>query len=127
MVIHSSFADFVLFLYVHMSHVDNDYDPTEMKVIKEKMKRIFPPDTDMEKKLYHALREYNAFEQSNVATLIKDSFAHFSNVKFSQKYKVYTDMYDIINADGKVDESETKALEALKAIIEMGTEAKASS
>jgi uncharacterized tellurite resistance protein B-like protein len=125
MVIHSNFSDFILFLYVHMSHVDNDYDPTEMKVIKEKMKRIFPQDVDLEKKLYTTLREYNAFDQSKMSELIKDSFAHFSSVKFSQKYKIYADMYDIINADGKVDESETKALEALKQIIEMGTEAKA--
>jgi hypothetical protein len=33
-------------------------------------------------------------------------------------------MYDIINADGKVDESEAKALETLKEIIEFGSEAK---
>jgi uncharacterized tellurite resistance protein B-like protein len=125
MVIHSNFADFVLFLYIHMSHVDNDYDPTEMKVIKEKMKRIFPEDVDLEKKLYTTLREYNAFDQSKMSELIKDTFAHFKSVKFSQKYKIYTDMYDIINADGKVDESETKALEALKQINEIGTEAKA--
>jgi uncharacterized tellurite resistance protein B-like protein len=125
MVIHSNFADFVLFLYVHMSHVDNDYDPTEMKVIKEKMTRIFPKEVDLEKKLYNTIREYNAFDQSKMNELIKDTFAHFSSVKFSQKYKIYTDMYDIINADGKVDDAETKALEVLKQVIEMGTEAKA--
>jgi uncharacterized tellurite resistance protein B-like protein len=124
MVIHSSFADFVLFLYVHMSHVDNDYDPSEMKVIKEKMVRIFPKETDMERKLYTTIREYNAFDRSKINELIKDTFAHFSQVKFSQKYKVYTDIYDIINADGKVDDSETNALEALKQIIELGIEQK---
>lgn len=125
MVIHSTFADFVLFLYVHMSHVDNDYDPTEMKVIKEKMNRIFPKDTDMEKKLYNTIREYNAFDKLKIHELMKETFQHFKNVKFSQKYKIYTDMYDIINADGKVDESEAKALEILKEIIELETEAKA--
>ena len=125
MVIHSSFADFVLFLYVHMSHVDNDYHPTEMKVIKEKMLRIFPKETDMEKKLYSTIREYNSFDKTKMNELIRDTFKEFQTVKFSQKYKIYTDMYDIINADGKIDDSETKALEALKQIIELGTEAKA--
>ena len=124
MVIHSNFADFVLFLYVHMSHVDNDYDPTEIKIIKEKMNRIYPKETDMEKKLYNTIREYNAFDKSKINELMKDTFQHFKSVKFSQKYKIYTDMYDIINADGKVDESEAKALETLKEIIEFGTEAK---
>ena len=125
MVIHSNFADFVLFLYVHMSHVDNDYDPSEMKVIKEKMTRIFPKETDMEKKLYTTIREYNAFDKSKINELMKDTFQQFSSVKFSQKYKIYTDMYDIINADGEVSESEAKALETLKEIIEFGSEAKA--
>lgn len=125
MVIHSNFADFVLFLYVHMSHIDNDYDPTEMKVIKEKMTRIYPKETDMEKKLYNTIREYNAFDKSKIEELIRDTFKQFQGVKFSQKYKIYTDMYDIINADGKVEESEASALEELKQIIEMGTEAKA--
>lgn len=121
MVIHSSFADFVLFLYVHMSHVDNDYHPTEMKVIKEKMTRIFPKDVDLEKKLYTTIREYNGFDKTKMNELIRDTFKEFQHVKFSQKYKIYTDIYEIINADGKIDDSETKALEALKQIIEMGT------
>jgi uncharacterized tellurite resistance protein B-like protein len=33
-------------------------------------------------------------------------------------------MYDIIHADGKVDESETAALNELKEIIEMGASPK---
>ena len=122
MILHSSFSDFVLFLFVHMSHVDNDYHPTEMKVIQEKMARLFPKDTDLEKKLYSTIREYNSFDKSQMGALIKDSFRHFSQVKFAQKYKVYTDIYDIIHADGKVDATETAALDALRQIIELGKE-----
>jgi uncharacterized tellurite resistance protein B-like protein len=31
-------------------------------------------------------------------------------------------MYDIINADGTIDESETEALESLKKIIDLGVD-----
>ena len=124
MVIHQNFADFVLFLYVHMSNVDNDYHPSEMQVIRTKMNKLFPKDTDFEKKLYSAIKEYNAFDKSKLNELFKDTFDQFSQVKFAQKYKVYTDLYDIINADGKIDESETAALEALKEIIDMGSDVK---
>jgi uncharacterized tellurite resistance protein B-like protein len=123
MVLHTTFPDFVLFLYVHISHVDSAYDPAELKLIKEKMARLFPGGTDMEKKLYTALREYNKFDKSQIADLIKDSFQHFSEVKSSQKSKVYTDIHDIIKADGKVDSSEARALDALRELIELGTEA----
>lgn len=122
MILHNSFSDFVLFLFVHMSHVDNDYHPTEMKVIQEKMTRLFPKDTDLEKKLYNTIREYNGFDKSQMETLIRDSFLHFNDVKFTQKYKVYSDIYDIINADGKVEDSETAALDVLRQIIEIGKE-----
>jgi uncharacterized tellurite resistance protein B-like protein len=121
MLLHTAFPDFVLFLYVHMSHVDNDYHPTELKLIKEKMARLFPEGTDMERTLYNTIRAYNNFDKSQIPDLIKDSFQHFSQVEFAQKDKIYTDIYDIINADGKVDASETSTLKALRQIIDVGT------
>ncbi|HMV10399.1 MAG TPA: TerB family tellurite resistance protein [Cyclobacteriaceae bacterium] len=121
MVIHNSFADFVLFLYVHMAHADGDLHVTEVKVIKEKMAKLFPGE-NVDKKFAAALDEYNAFDKKNLNKLFHASFAHFDTVKFAQKYRVYGDMYDIIYADGKVLESETKALEELKDIIDINAE-----
>ncbi|MFN8334692.1 MAG: TerB family tellurite resistance protein [Cyclobacteriaceae bacterium] len=121
MVIHNSFADFVLFLYVHMAHADGDLHVTEVKVIKEKMAKLFPGE-NVDKKFAAALDEYNAFDKKNLNKLFHASFAHFNSVKFAQKYRVYGDMYDIIYADGKVLESETKALEELKDIIDINAE-----
>ena len=122
MVLHNNFSDFVLFLFVHMSHVDNDYHPTEMKVIEEKMVRLFPKGTDLEKKLYNAIREYNGFDKSQIEPMIRNSFLHFGEVKSTQKYKVYSDIYDIINADGKIEASETAAMDVLGQIMEIGKE-----
>jgi uncharacterized tellurite resistance protein B-like protein len=125
MVIHQSFADFVLFLYVHMAHADGDLHVTEVKVIREKMTKLYPGE-DVDKKFAAALDEYNAFDKKNLNKLFHASFAHFNTVKFSQKYRVYGDMYDIIYADGKVLESETKALEELKDIIDINSEVRQS-
>lgn len=121
MVIHNSFADFVLFLYVHMAHADGDLHVTEVKVIKEKMAKLFPGE-NVDTKFASALDEYNAFDKKNLNKLFHASFAHFDTIKFAQKYRVYGDMYDIIYADGKVLESETKALDELKDIIDINAE-----
>lgn len=121
MVIHNSFADFVLFLYVHMAHADGDLHVTEVKVIKEKMAKLFPGE-NVDSKFAFALDEYNAFDKKNLNKLFHASFAHFDTIKFAQKYRVYGDMYDIIYADGKVLESETKALDELKDIIDINAE-----
>jgi len=124
MVIHKTFPDFVLFLYVHMAYADGEYHPKEHAVIVDKVHKLFPTATDAAEIAKKAQEAYKSIDQSKVPAIIRDSFLEFSTVKFSQKYKIYTDMYDIIHADGKVDESETAALNQLKEIIEMGASLK---
>ena len=122
MVIHNSFNDFVLFLYVHMANSDGESHDLEKGVIIGKMTKLYPPESNLDKIFDDAMEQYRSINKSNVVDIIRATFKHFDQVKFAQKYKVYTDMYDIINADGKVHESETKALKELKQIIDIGTE-----
>ncbi|HEU5290762.1 MAG TPA: TerB family tellurite resistance protein [Cyclobacteriaceae bacterium] len=123
MVIHQSFADFVLFLYVHIAHADDDFHQAELGVIREKMSKLYPFDDKIEERLQAAIKEYKAFDKSKLRILFKDTFSYFPHIKFAQKYKVYADMYDIVTADGEVDEAETQALAELKEIIDISAEA----
>lgn len=122
MLVHTNFSDFATFLYVHMAHADGDYHPEEMHVIIDKMKKLYPSSEDLHNKLDQTLAAYRGLDKDTISQVIRTSFKEFSHVKFAHKYKVYTDMYDIINADGKVDESETQALEELKQIINVAAE-----
>lgn len=119
MVIHSNFKDFILFLYVHISRADENYDPNEMATIKKKVEGLLDKDADIEKRLYLAIREYNAFDKSKLPTLFKDTFRHFGEDDTIAKTSFYNDLNEIILADGKVVDAETKALKALKEIIEL--------
>lgn len=119
MVIHDTFTDFVLFLYVYIAFSDGEFHPEERKVILEKMKKLYPNDSDYDKRIDEAVQLYDDFNKKNFNTLFKDSFKHFSKVTFNQRYKVYTDMYEIVHADGKVHEAETLALNALKEVIDL--------
>jgi tellurite resistance protein len=115
MILHSSFPDFVLFLFVHLSNADSSYDPKELAAIKDKMKTLFPDSVDFEKKLYQTIREYNNLDKSNLDDLLQASAEHFRKEKPSQE--VYDAFEEIISADGKIDPQEMKALETLKQII----------
>jgi hypothetical protein len=117
MVIHSSFEDFLLFLYVHISQSDNAYDPKELKVIQEKMKDLYPSEVDFEKKMYTTLRAYNTFDRSKMPELTESSLKHFRTNNADKKLKIITDLLDIINADGKVEDNERAALNALNKTI----------
>ncbi|MBS1557138.1 MAG: TerB family tellurite resistance protein [Bacteroidetes bacterium] len=119
MVLHSNFPDFILFLYIHMALADGYLHPSEEQVILEKMRKLYPDETDRKRKFATAVAEYHALDKSLALTVIYDTFKKFDSVKFAQKYKIYTEMYDIVNADGKVEESEKAALEKLKEIIDI--------
>src|SRR5690349_6817726 len=118
MRIHNSLSDFILFLYVHMSQADSSYDPAEMAVIKSKMSKLFSEGIDLEQKLYTTIRQYNSFDKSKLKTLFQETLTHFSQQEALQKNNVYEDLQEIIQADGKVDSDESKALDALKQMID---------
>lgn len=124
MVIHENFRDFVLFLYLHMAHADGSMHQQEESVVREKMKKLFAEDDHLEEHFGRLLRQYRDCPQDQVQAIIRDSFDHFSSVTFAEKYRVYTDMYDIINADGRVDQSEKTTLDQLREIINLGIEPK---
>ncbi|GHN01912.1 hypothetical protein WSM22_34010 [Cytophagales bacterium WSM2-2] len=122
MVLHKQFPDFVLFLYTHMALCDGSMHENEELVILDKMRKLFPNETNPKSKLIAAVTEYKSVDSALINTIIRDSFKTFDQVKFATKYKVYTDMYDVVNADGRVEESERKALNSLRDIIDMNAE-----
>jgi uncharacterized tellurite resistance protein B-like protein len=118
MVIHTTFPDFLLFLYVHVAHIDNTYDPLEISTIKAKMSSLFPEGVDIERKLYQTIREYNAFDQAKINELWQDSFNHFHQNGQTRSSKLYEDVSEIVNADGSVHPMELEVLRRLKSLID---------
>lgn len=100
-----------------MAYADNNVDDSERELILKKMKKVFPHESDYPGKYEAAKKEYETVDSSDIDAVIRDNFKQFSNISFSQKYRIFSDLYDIINADGVVDESETEAVEKLKKII----------
>ena len=105
-----------------MAVSDGTLHSSEEQVILSKMTKLFPNEGDHKKKLGMALAEYKVLDPVMTTNVIRESFLFFDKVTFAQKYKVYADMYDIVNADGKVEESEKNALTGLKEIIDMNSQ-----
>lgn len=120
MKVHDSFNDFVLFLYVHMALSDGSLHPSEELVILDRLTKLFPQEGNPKNKFDQAVIAYKEADKSKIDDLIHYSFKHFNNVKFAQRYKIYTDMFDIMHADGKVADAEQQALNTLKKIIDLG-------
>lgn len=120
MKFHDTFGDFVLFLSIYMAYSDGVLHPYEEKVILDKLTKLFPHEGNPKKKFDDAVAAYHTMDKTSFNEFIHQSFKHFSHVTFSQRYKIYTDMYEIVHADGKVHEAEEKAMNALKNIIDLG-------
>lgn len=101
-----------------MAYADDHFDHTEEEVILKKMARLFPKDGNHTIKYEQFKQDYKSLKSDEIDLLIKNNFDNFSHVSFSDKYRVYREMYDIINADGVIDESETEAMDKLKEIID---------
>lgn len=117
MIIHNTLEDFILFLYIHMSHADNNYDPAELTAIEDKMKSLFPEEKDIEKRLYNALRDYNAIEKTSLPTLLSATFSHYSREHSDRLIDVINDLMEITRADGKIDHDEERMLNGFKDLI----------
>ena len=101
-----------------MAFADGHFDHTEDEVILKKMRRLFPTTSNQNLKFEEFKKDYQSLSSDEVDDLIKNNFDNFTHVSFSDKYRVYREMYDIINADGIIDESETVAMDKLKDIID---------
>ena len=120
MKVHDNFSDFVLFLYIHMALSDGELHLNEELYILEKLTKLFPQEGNPKKKFDEAVTAYKKFELPSINEFVHHSFKQFNHIKFAQRYKIYTDMYEIMHIDGKIDQSETHALDTLKKIIDLG-------
>jgi len=113
-----TFDDFTLFLYIYMANADGYIDQTEIDVIVEKIKKTQPGKPDPLKTYHMARLHFFSFTEEDVDQVILKNFLHFKETSFSRKYKIFVDLYDIIMADGVVDEGENRSLLKLKGIID---------
>ncbi len=113
-----SFNEFTLFLFIYMANADGNIDQTEVDVIVDKVKKIYPEKADPLKTYHLARLHFFSFSREQVDEIILSNFNHYRKTSFSRKYKIFVDLYDIINADGIVDESENMSLIKLKTIID---------
>lgn len=115
-----NFQDFALFLYIHVAHSDGQFQAAEESMVRQKLAGLFDQEEEREQKFAMLLDLYRSTPADALPALIRETFQHFSGVQFSAKYKVYTNLFDIINADGRVSSGETEALRQLRAL--MGSE-----
>ncbi len=109
-----SLDDFVLFVFLHMGHVDGSLHPTEKDTILEKMRTLFPTHSGLEEKFRLMESEYIKLGSEAAEVLIKSGSQSYSEIDRQKRIEIYTTLFDIINANGKVNSEETQTLRLLR-------------
>ena len=106
--------DFTLFLLLHMGHVDGSLHPNEKDTILEGMKEIFPNHSTLNEKFVELDAIYKKLGHGRAEDLLKFSLPRFTNIDPVKKKEIYAALFDIINANGRVNEEETQTLQVFK-------------
>ncbi len=109
-----SIEDFTLLLLFHMAHVDGSIHPNERDTIFERMTELFPGYFSVEENLMDIELQYPRLGDERVESMLKSSITKFSDVDPLKRKDIYAALFDIINANGRVNQEETTALQVFK-------------
>ena len=114
-----SFKEYILYLYIHIAYADGSIHEKEKELIISRIKMLFPGED--EEIWYNSMVDTYMEHAGDSDEIVKSAHDQFRNVQFYKKYKVFLDLYEIINADGVVMESEKEAMDKLKQVIGIET------
>jgi len=105
---------FTLFLFLHMGRVDGSLHPNERDTIIEKMNELFPSHPLEDADLLDMEQQYTKLKYGVAESLLKEGLSRFSGEDAIKRKEIYTALFDIINANGRVNEEEKQTLQIFK-------------
>jgi uncharacterized tellurite resistance protein B-like protein len=101
--------DFSLLLLLHMARVDGSLHPNERETINDRMQEIFPSYAS-EERLQSMEEAYKKLGDARVEELLLASLTRFAATTMETRKQIFAALFDIINANGRVDTQETHTL-----------------
>src|SRR5262245_2544904 len=112
-----SLEDFALLILAHMATVDGSLHPTERDTILMKMQEIFPQISETEQRLDQAFDLLRKLGKDLSEQAIDENASQLTTLTAEQKEILYVFLFDVLNADGRVNEEETRMLRKLKGFL----------
>lgn len=109
-----SIEDFAILILVHMATVDGSLHPTEMDTIADRIQKLFPQISNVKEKMFQISESIVRKGKEFSEKVIEDGAAKLNVLTTDQKKELYVMLFDIINADGRVNQEETRTLRLLK-------------
>lgn len=109
----NTIEDLSLLLLLHMGHVDGSLHPVERETVIQRMKEIFPT-YPVEEHVGLMESSYKKMGTARAEELLLSSLAKFSGIPSQKRKEIFIALFDILNANGRVDTQETHTLQVFK-------------
>ncbi len=109
--------EFILFLFLHIANADFSVGQSEIDVILTKMEDIFPVELDIHELFISMKDYYDKLENADIERVIVENFKKFK-LGLSNTDRILNDIYEIITADGIIQETETAAIDKIRSLID---------
>lgn len=111
------FTAFSIFLYFYMAFADEVLDETEAEMIRKKIKVKMGAEAPHDDIYTQVEKIYKEIPSDLLDKVIKLNFEKYKEQSQKFKYTLFTDLYDIMIADGVVHHKENENLDKLKKIV----------
>ena len=111
------FTHFTAFLYFYMAFSDDFLDEKEAEMIVKKMQAQAVEGEDVAALYEEVMATYKATPPDALDELIQTNFEYFKHESQEYKYGLFTDLYDVMIADGVVHYKENESLDKLKNLV----------
>lgn len=108
--------EFILFLFIHIASADFSVGHSEVDVILAKMEDIFPVELDIHDYFIIMKDYYDKLNNDTIEKVIVENFRKFK-LGLSNTDRILNDIYEIISADGIIQETETAVIDKLRKML----------
>lgn len=112
-----SLEELSLFIVLYMAFVDGVVHPTELEAIHSKAKELFPQVGSLDETMLAVSGSIRKMGKEAAEKYIEDNMGSLSHLLPAQRSALLQILLDVINADGRVDEQETRTFRKLRSVL----------
>ena len=120
--IFKNYESFILVLLIHVGGSDYSLKGSEIEVILSKMEDYFRDIEDKDElrlKFITLKDEYEELADSDINHIIYQNYLHYKQNKINAE-RIMNDLQEVVMADGLIHDMETKTMESVKKLLNVG-------
>ena len=109
--------NYCLLILTYMASADSSFHAAEEDAITENISRMFPGFEQLNQRLAESLSQIHKAGNEQIEKHIQDNSSLLGTLTSEQRKSLYSYLFEVLNADGRVNEEETRFLRTLRTYL----------